>query len=135
MNLATVAAQMKTALGTVAGLRVPAWGDEATAGGAAVALVGWPEQLLPGTYGNGKLRAPDWPVFLIVPGSGRDAHQRISDLLGDTAASARLAIEAYAYTACDYVAVASVDIDPAARYQGSPVIAAVLHVDVNGTGK
>lgn len=137
MNLLSVAGQIRSALTTqIAGLRVPVWGDEPSAGAGGVALIGWPERLEPASYQNGKLRAPDWPVFLIAPGSDRATHQIVSDLIGDNVAkSARLAVENFAYTACDFVVVASVEIDPAARYQGNPVVAAVLHLDVNGTGK
>ncbi len=136
MNLAAVAAEMRTALATVTGLRVPKWGDQAARGGGDVALIGWPERLEPSTYGLGKLRAPDWPIFLIVAGNDRAAHDRVAALVDTAAAgSAWCKLEAGPYTACDMVHVASAEIDPAARYQGNPVVAAVLHADVNGAGR
>lgn len=136
MNLAAVAAEMRTALQTVPGLRAPKWGDQAARGGGDVALVGWPERLEPSTYGRGILRAPDWPVFLIVAGESRATHDRVAALLDTmTAGNAWTALEGGPYTTCDGVHVAYAEIDPAARYQGNPVVAAVLHADVSGKGK
>jgi hypothetical protein len=137
MNLKNVAAQMRTALLTVPNLRVPAWGDGGQIGSGGLAIIGWPDRVeLTATYVRGKARVADWPVFLLVTGQNRGAHDLVAALIGDTApASANLALEAGAYTACDFVHVSYAEIDPAARYQGSPVIAAVLHVDVNGPGK
>lgn len=137
MNLKNVAAEMRTALLTVPNLRVPKWGDGGAIGGAGLAIVGWPDRVeLTATYVRGKARVPDWPVFLLVDGEDRGTHERMAALIGDTAPdSANLALEAGVYTACDFVHVSYAEIDPAARYQGTSVVAAVLHVDVNGPGK
>jgi hypothetical protein len=137
VNLKNVAAEMRTALLAVPNLRVPVWGDGGSIGAGGLAIVGWPDRVeLTATYVRGKARVPDWPVFLLASGQDRGTHDRIAALIGDTApGSANLALEAGAYTACDFVHVSYAEIDPAARYQGAPVIAAVLHVDVNGPGK
>lgn len=137
MNLKNVAAEMRTALLTVPNLRVPQWGDGGAVGAGGLAIIGWPDRVeLTATYVRGKARVADWPVFLVVTGQDRGTHDRISALIGDAApASANLALEAGTYTACDFVHVTYAEISPEARYQGAPVVAAVLHLDVNGPGK
>lgn len=138
MNLAAVAAEMRTALLTVPNLRVPKWGDGGSIGSGGLAIVGWPDRVeLTATYVRGKARIPDWQIYLVVAGQDRAAHEMVSNLLNDAAPSGvPLALESGTYAECDFVHVSYAEVDPNARYQGNnPVIAVVLHVDVNGPGK
>lgn len=137
MNLANVADQIRTALDTVTGLQVPPWGSKAS--GLPAALVGFPPDIeWTSTYGRGKARVPDWPVYIVVGlgNSQRSAYKRMSELLTDQAGGVLAAIEGYAYTACDSVFVSPRgEFDADARYGASQVIVATLHCDVNGPGK
>lgn len=137
MNLHTVAQQMRTALDTVPGLVVPEWGVKAS--GLPAALVGWPESYsFTDTYGRGKAGTEDWPVIVLVAAGSnqRTAYKALAGFLGDAApGSAVVALEAGPYTACDLVHVVNAEIDPDARYNGTPVIAAILHCTITGPGK
>ena len=135
MNLQDVADELRTALDTVPGLTVPAWGTKSS--GLPAGLIGWPESVeFTATYARGKARIRDWPVVIVVSANNtRKAWETLSDFLTDQPGGVVAALEGGTYTEADFVHVSSADLVEGAKYDSKDVIAAILHCDINGPGK
>ena len=134
MNLDAVADELATALKTIAGLRVPAWGVEKITPPAAI--IPLPERIVyDASYGRGSDHFPDLTVIVLVgqpdQRSARKAIAAYAD--GSGAKSVKAALEARTYTACDSVRVAWAEFDTA-RYAGGDYLAAIFHLDITGKG-
>lgn len=135
MNLTDVVGELRAAVGTIAGLRVPAWGEQSITPPAALVLP--PNRIEFGTtYGDTCDRYPDvWVLVLVPDPDDWRAYAQLAPYCdGSGASSVRAAIEGYAYTACDpqTVKVADAEFD-VVKYAGIPYLAAVFHVDLTGT--
>ena len=135
MDLANVIGQLRSALGTIAGLRVPEWGASSISPPAALVLP--PERIQYGTtYGAGCDRYPDlWAGVLVAnPTSWRAFTELAPYCAGSGPKSVRTAIENYPYTACDpqTVKVTEGEFD-VWKYAGIPYLAAIFHIDLTGT--
>ncbi|MFI6763871.1 hypothetical protein ACIBF5_32600 [Micromonospora sp. NPDC050417] len=134
MNVADIADEVRAALDTIEGLHVPEWGVKRASG--ETALVTLPEQIeYDTTYGRGTDRIPDLEVIILVPRPTTPeavrAVAKYADGSGDH--SVKAVVEAYAYTACDAVRVASAEFD-VATYAGTEYLAALFHLDITGQG-
>jgi hypothetical protein len=136
MDLTDVIDDIRGALDTITGLRVPEWGVQKISPPAALIMP--PERIdYDETYGRGKDRYPDIEVMVMVanPTTWRAFQELAPYLDGSGAKSVKAAIEAYAYTACDpqSVRVAWAEVDVVA-YAGTPYLAAIFHTELIGNG-
>jgi hypothetical protein len=134
VDLYAVSEELRTALGTIAGLRTPPWGVEAVQ--APAALVTLPERVdFDETYGRGKDRYPDLEVVILVgaPEQRASIKALAAYVAGSGAKSVKAVLEAYAWTTCDSVRVVFADF-PRATYAGTPYLAAAFHLDIIGRG-
>jgi hypothetical protein len=134
MDLEEVSEEIRTALGTITGLRRPPWGVESVEPPAAI--VALPERIdFDQTYGRGKDRYPDVPVVILVGApedrASRKALAAYAD--GSGPASVKAVLEAYAWTTCDVVRVAWAEFDNA-KYAGIDYLAVIFHLDIFGRG-
>lgn len=135
MHLEEISAEIGTALAGIAGMRVPAWGVESIEPPAA--LIALPDRMnYDETYGRGDDAIPDLPVVILI-GAPEDRASRkklaaYADGAGPT--SVKQVLEAYAWTTCDVVHVASVEFDATAVYAGTAYLAAIFHLDITGSG-
>jgi hypothetical protein len=136
MNLADVAEEIRAALDTIAGLRVPEWGEQRINPPAALVML--PERIsYDETYGRGCDRYPDVEVLVLVPNP--TTWRAVQDLApyadGSGSKSVKQAVEAYPYTACDpgAVRVAWCEFD-VVKYADVPYLAAIFHLDITGDG-
>lgn len=135
MNLGDVMDDLRAALATIDGLRVPAWGEQNITPPAGIVLP--PNRIEYGvTYGAGCDRYPDvWVMVLVPDPDDWRAYAAIAPYCdGSGASSVRAAIEGYAYTSCDRqaVRVAEAEFD-VVKYAGIPYLAAIFHTDLTGT--
>jgi hypothetical protein len=135
MNLAYVIDDLRGALDTIDGLRVPEWGASKISAPAGLVLP--PERIQYGTtYGAGCDRYPDIWVMVLVddPTNWRAFAELAPYCAGSGGKSVRAAIEGYPYTACDpqTVKVTEGEFD-VVKYAGIPYLAAIFHVDIIGT--
>jgi hypothetical protein len=136
MDLNDVVGEIRAALDTIAGLRVPEWGVQSITPPAALVLP--PERIdFDDTYGRGKDRYPDMEAVVLVanPTTWRAMEMLAPYADGSGAQSVKAAIEGYAFTACDpeSVRVAYVEFE-VATYAGTPYLAAIFHIELTGTG-
>lgn len=134
MNIEQVAEELRTALGTIAGLNVADWGVQRVHPPAA--LVSLPERVdYDQTYGRGSDQLSDVVVLVLVARpadpEARKAIAAYAD--GSGARSVKAAIEAGAYTSCDEVHVTSAEFD-VVTYAGTEYLAAMFHLDITGKG-
>lgn len=135
MHLEDIAAEIAIPLGTLPGMRVPAWGIESVE--APAALVALPERMnYDETYGRGSDAIPDLPlVVLIGAPEDRASRKRLSAYADGTGPqSVKQVLEAYAWTTCDDVHVAYVEFDQTVSYAGVSYLAAIFHLDITGGG-
>jgi hypothetical protein len=136
MNLDDVAEEIRSALKTITGLRVPEWGVQTVVSPAA--LVGLPVRIdYDETYQRGSDRYPDLEVYVLV---GKPEARAARTALAKYAAGAgsksvKQAVESYAFTSCDKdsVRVASCEFEEV-KYAGVPYLAAIFHLDIIGKG-
>lgn len=136
MNLDDVTDELRAALDTIDGLRVPPWGSESIS--APAALVGLPVRIdYDETYDRGADRYPDLEIYVLVDKpQDRQVRERLAQYVaGAGSKSVKQAIESYAYTSCDpqTVRVASCEFEEV-KYAGVPYLAAIFHVDLTGDG-
>lgn len=135
MHLEDISAEIGTALATIAGMRVPAWGVESIEPPAA--LIALPDRMdYDETYGRGGDTIPDLPVVILIGApEDRASRKKISAYTdGAGPASIKQVLEGYAWTTCDGVHVASVEFEPNAIYAKTPYLAAIFHLDITGGG-
>jgi hypothetical protein len=135
MKLDEVVQDLRRALRTVEGLRVPEWGASSIQTPAGLVLP--PERIQYGiTYGPGCDRYPDMWVMVLVPDptSWRAFKALAPYCDGSGAHSVRTALETFPYTACDpqSVKVTEGEFD-VVKYAGIPYLAAIFHLDLTGT--
>jgi hypothetical protein len=135
MNLAGVIDDVRSALGTVPGLRVADWGAPKISTPAALVLP--PEKIEFGaTYGDTCDRYPDlWVMVLVDDPTNWRAYRELAPFVnGSGPSSVRAAIEGFAYTSCDpqTVNVVSAEFD-VVKYAGVSYLAAIFHTDLTGT--
>jgi hypothetical protein len=136
MELTGVVNEIRAALDTIAGLRVPAWGIQSITPPAALVLP--PERIdYDDTYGRGKDRYPDLEVAILVgnPTTWQAMKELAPYANGSGAKSVKAVVEAYAFTTCDpaSVRVAYAEFE-VATYAGTPYLAAIFHIELTGTG-
>lgn len=137
MNLDDVAEELRAALKTIDGLRVPPWGVESVSPPAA--LVGLPVQInFDETYVRGSDRYPDVEIYVLAGKPDDRSSRRVIApfVAGSGSSSVKQAIESYAYTSCDAesVRVTSCEFE-AVKFAGVPYLAAIFHVDLTGDGE
>lgn len=135
MNLADVSEEIRTTLASITGLRRPAWGVQRVAPPAA--LVALPERIdYDETYGRGKDRYPDLPLVILVgaPEARVSRKQVAAYTDGVGSKSVKACLEAHVWVACESVRVAWAEFDAGAQYAGSPMLAAIFHLDIIGKG-
>lgn len=133
MDLYAVSEEIRIPLAAIA-LRLPPWGVEEVHPPAA--LVTLPERVdFDETYGRGKDRYPDLQVVVLIgaPEERASLKALAAYVAGSGAKSVKAVLEAYAWTTCDSVRVASCDF-PRATYAGTPYLAAAFHLDIIGRG-
>lgn len=134
MDLDAVSAEIRTALQTITGLRVPPWGVESVSPPAAV--IALPERInYDETYGRGKDAYEDLPVVVLVGAPEERASRKSAAAYaaGSGAKSVKAALEAYAWTTCEVVTVVWAEFD-SALYAGTPYLAVVFHLNIIGKG-
>ncbi|MEV6348570.1 hypothetical protein [Actinoplanes sp. NPDC051851] len=135
MDLEAVSTEIGTALAGIIGLRIPAWGVESVEPPAAI--VALPDRIdFDETYGRGKDHYPDLPVVILV-GAPEDRASRkalAAYAAGSGSKSVKAVLEAYAWTTCESVRVAWAEFDQGAEYAGTPLLAAIFHLDIIGKG-
>lgn len=135
MDLEVVSDEIRLALGGIAGLRRPPWGVEQVQPPAA--LVALPERVVfDETYGRGKDRYPDLPVVVLV-GAPEERGSRkalAAYARGSGPKSVKAVLEAYTWTTCEAVTVTSCDFEAGASFAGTPLLAAIFHLDIIGKG-
>ena len=130
--------QLRAALSTIPGLRVPAWGI--TAIQAPAGIVALPDRLLfDQTYHGGAARGTDTfkdvPIVVLVgaPTERSSILAVAKYVAGSGPQSVKAALEGYAYTACDFVHVEFAEFD-VPKYAGIDYLAATFHTDIVGNG-
>lgn len=134
MDLDAVAGELRAALLTVPGLRVPLWGVKTVQPPAAVVTL--PDRITyDETYGRGTDVYPDLPVVLLVGAPEQRASRRTlaQYAAGAGPKSIKAALEAYTYTSCDTVTVPWAEPEPA-RYAGVDYLGMIFHVHIVGKG-
>lgn len=133
MDLEDVAAELGTALATIAGLRVPPWGVERVTPPAAI--IALPERIEYdySGYNRGADRFPDLAVVVLVGKPEQRASRKAIAAYADGSGpkSVKAAVEAHTYTSCDTVRVAWAEFDDA-KYAGVDYLAAIFHLDIVG---
>jgi hypothetical protein len=137
VNLTDVIGELREALDTITGLRVPEWGVQKVT--APAALINPPERIdYDDTYGRGKDRYPDLEVMILVanPRSWRALQDLSAYTDGAGPHSVKAAIEGYPYTACDpqSVRVAWSEFE-VVTYSDVPYLAAIFHIELTGKGE
>lgn len=135
MDLNTVSDEIRTALGSISGLRVQPWGVRQVQ--VPAAIVALPERILyDSTYGRGKDEYPDLPVIVLVgaPEERASVKNLAVYAAGSGAKSVKAVLEAYAWTSCDNVTVESCEFDAGAVFAGNPYMAAIFHLKIIGRG-
>lgn len=135
MNVADVVENLRSALGTISGLRVAEWGAPKISAPAALVLP--PERIDFGvTYGAGCDRYPDlWVMVLVDDPTNWRSYQQLAPYCASSGpTSVRAAIEGFPYTACDpqTVKVTSAEFD-VVKYAGISYLAGIFHTDLTGT--
>lgn len=134
MNLLDVADEVRAAMDTISGLRVPEWGVQRIAAPAGIVLL--PERVdYHSAYGRGTDLYKDMDALVLVANpETRQAWEQLSPYVDGTGASSIItAIEGYTYTECDDVTVTWAEFD-VVSYAGTPYLAAIFHLDIIGTG-
>jgi hypothetical protein len=133
MDLEAVSLEIGTTLGSIAGLRVPAWGVEKISPPAAI--VALPERIEYLTYGRGVDNYPDLPVVILVGVTNvRTARKQLAAYAaGSGASSVKAVLFAHAWVACDSVRVSYAEFDNA-KYAGTDYLAVIFHLDIVGRG-
>lgn len=132
MNIAAVLDEMVTALGTIDGLNAYAFVPGAIVPPAAI--VALPDQTFDLTYGRGGDRLSVPVTVLLARTPDRVNSRALAGYLagsGDT--SIKAALEGGTYTACDFVAVRSVNVD-VITVGATDYLAATFTCDVAGSG-
>lgn len=135
MDLDVVSNEIRTALGTITGLRLPPWG--VTAVQPPAALVALPERVtFDETYGRGKDVYPDLPIVLLVGApEERASMKRLAEYVaGSGAKSVKAVLDSYVWTSCDSVTVEWCEFDAGAKFADVPYLTAVLHTKIIGRG-
>lgn len=135
MDLDAVSQEIRTALDTITGLRVPPWGAEQIQPPAAI--VALPERIdFDETYGRGKDFYSDLSVVILVGAPEERASRKTlaAYCAGSGAGSVKAVLEAYVWTTCESLTVRWCEFDLAATYAGVPHLAAVFHLDIVGRG-
>jgi hypothetical protein len=134
VNVIDAADDMRTALATITGLRVPAFGERGA--GFPMALIALPQVTYDATYRRGKDRVPDWPLYVVVgaPNTRPAVRKAAAYMSGSGSQSVKAAIEAGTYTACDRPRVTNVEVDLGATFNGKPALCLTFHLDVIGPG-
>ncbi len=137
MNLDDVAEELRAALKTIDGLRVPPWGVESVTSPAA--LVGLPVRIeYDDTWQRGSDRYPDVEVYILA---GKPEDRTSREILAPFCAGAgvrsvKQAVESFAYTSCDRQSVRVVSCEfEAVRFAGVAYLAAIFHIDLTGDGE
>lgn len=134
MNFSSVAADIRTALATVDGLRLPPYGDRRAL--PPFAFVAFPESIsYDATYGRGK---DAWDIQIGVV-CGRPDGRPVADLAGEYASGAgdlsiKKAIESGTYTACDRPRVVSCSPDFGGIWDGQPNLILTFLCKIVGPG-
>lgn len=134
MNLGDVMTQVRAALKTIPGMRVPTGHSESLHPPAA--LVTFPESVeFHQTYGVGGTKITDMLVLILVPDPGsRTAMDKLLPYVAEVGASSvKAVLEGYAYTALDIMTVRSVDFETV-EYAEVPYLAAMFHTEIIGKG-
>jgi hypothetical protein len=135
MDLNAVSDEIRTALGTITGLRAPAWGVKRVE--APAALVALPERIVfDETYGRGKDHYPDVSVVLLIGSAEeRAAIKNMAPFVaGSGAKSIKAALEAYAWTTLESLTVEWCEFEPSMTFAGTPYLAAIFHLKIIGKG-
>lgn len=134
MHLEPIAAEIQTALGLIAGLRLPPWGVESIE--APAALIGLPDRIdFDTTYGRGEDDIPDLPVVILVGAPEERASRKavVAYADGTGPLSVKQKLEDYPWTSCGEIVVPSVEFDNV-TYAGVPYLAAIFHLHITGGG-
>jgi hypothetical protein len=135
VDLEDVAEEIRGALVVIAGLRTPPWGVAKVQPPAAV--VALPERVVfDETYGRGKDRYPDLPLVVLVGAPEARASRKALAAYADGSGprSVKAVLEAHLWTTCEVLTVTSVDFDAGATFAGTPLLAAIFHLDIIGRG-
>ncbi len=134
MDLEQVSEEIRSALGTITGLRRPPWGVGEVQ--VPAALVTLPERVsFDETYGRGKDAYDNLEVVVLVGQADERAaiKQLAKYVAGAGAQSVKQALESWTWTTCETVTVTHADF-PRATYAGTPYLAAAFHLDIIGKG-
>lgn len=134
MILVDVANDLRDALKTIDGLRVPPWGVEQVSPPAA--LVGMPDTIqYDATKQRGFDRFPDWQISVLLARHGERVSQKqiAAYMDGSGPFSVKAAIEAWEYESCDTVRVTSAE-PSFLVFQEVPYIGVLFHTDITGRG-
>lgn len=135
MDLNAVSDEIRTALGTITGLRTPAWGVMSTSPPAAI--VALPERILfDETYGRGKDHYPDLSVVVLTGSSDeRAALKNMAPFVaGSGVKSIKAVLEAYVWTTLESLTVEWCEFEPSMTFAGTPYLAAIFHLKIIGKG-
>ena len=135
MKIKDVIAELRAALGTVAGLRVPEFGVSQIQTPAAV--VAFPQRVeYDKSYKRGMDMLPDVPIVVLVGrASDRSAHAKITAYAdGAGASSVKAALEAYAYTKIFTLVVTWAEFEEV-EYAGTPYQGIIFHCEITGNGQ
>lgn len=135
MDLDAVSNEIRTALGSITGLRTPVWGASQVQ--APAAIVALPEKIeFDETYGRGKDHYPDLPVVILVGAPEERASRKAlaAYAAGSGAKSVKAVLEAYVWTTCESLTVESCDFDAGASFAATPYLAAIFHLKIIGRG-
>lgn len=132
MNLDAVSEEIRTALGTITGLRRPPWGVETVQPPAA--LVTLPDQIdYSGTYGRNVDQYKNLQVVVLVGNpTSRGARKQLAPYVAGTGAKSVVAtLEGRTWTTCHNVTVDTCEFD-LAKYGGVDYLAAIFHLSITG---
>lgn len=135
MNVEAVAGELRAALATIPGLKLPAWGVQRISPPAAIVALPTRIEYDYSGYGRGADRYPDAAVIVLVgrPTTPAAQLQIAAYADGSGPQSIKAAIENHTYTQLDAVRVAWAEFDDA-KYAGTDYLAAIFHLDIVGSG-
>jgi len=139
VDLIAVTGELRAALGTIPGLRVPAWGTMSVQPPAGI--VALPDRLLfDQTYRGQSARGTDTfkdvPIVILVgaPTERSSILALAKYVAGSGPQSVKAALEGHNYgTVCDFVHVEFAEFD-VPKYAGTDYLAATFHADIVGNG-
>jgi hypothetical protein len=130
VNPSTIAAEISTALDTIAGLRIAVPGQSVVVPGA---IVGMPTDAKIVSQGSSPLWRLEWPVWVLVGQSeSRLVMDRLAEWLQTSGGTSIAAVlHGYAWTSCHYVRVVSAAAETV-TLMGIDYAAAAYTLDIAG---